>query len=172
MKTWQDAARDSAVSGALASVASTAALAAGGMRENGSPFAPTNAVSHYLLGDKAALHNEPSTKYTMLGYLIHHASANFWAVLYEKWFGDIAEQKGVVPALAAGAAVAGLACFTDYKLTPPGLEPGYEMRLSKKSLFYAYCGVAVGLAAGSILMRQRRLSQRRTRDMAPSDYMP
>lgn len=171
MKTWQDAARDSAVSGALASVVSTMALAGGGMRENGSPYAPTNAVSHYLLGDEAALHNEPSTKYTMLGYLIHHASANFWALFYEKWFGHIAEEKGVVPALAAGAAVAGVACLTDYKLTPPGLEPGYEMRLSRKSLFYAYCGVAVGLAVGSLLMRQHRLQQRREREMTPSDYV-
>lgn len=146
MKTWQEAMRDGAVSGSVASVLSTAVLGARGERENDTPFAPTNAISHWFWGDRAAHHDEPSARYTAVGYAIHHASATLWAVLYEKWFGDRAERGEVAPALAGAAAVAGLACFVDYKMTPQRLQPGFEKRLSTPSLFLVYASFGAALA--------------------------
>lgn len=145
MKTWREALRDGAVSGSMASALSTAVLGARGQQEEGTPYAPTNAISHWFWGDRAARHDEPSTRYTALGYAIHHASATLWAVLYEKWFGERAERGEVMPALAGAAAVAGLACFVDYKLTPERLQPGFEKRLSTPSLFLVYASFGAAL---------------------------
>lgn len=146
MKTWPEALRDGVVSGSIASALSTAVLGARGEKEDDSPFAPTNAISHWIWGDRAAHHDEPSARYTAIGYAIHHASATLWAVLYEKWFGDKAERGDIVPALAGGAAVAGLACFVDYQMTPQRLQPGFEKRLSTPSLFLVYAGFGAALA--------------------------
>lgn len=158
MKTWPEAIRDGAVSGSAASVLSTAVLGVRGQQEDGTPYGPTNAISHWFWGDRAADHDEPSTRYTALGYTIHHASATLWAVLYEKWFGDKAERGEVLPALAGGAAVAALACFVDYKLTPQRLQPGFEKRLSTPSLFLVYASFGAALALrGLAASRKTRL---------------
>ncbi len=152
MKDWATAAREGAVSGAAASVVSTALLSAFGRREAGSPYAPTNATSHWLWGDRAALQDGPSWRYTALGYLIHHASATFWAVIYEKWMDREDKREDVLPAIAKGAAIAGLAAFVDYKLTPQRLQPGYEMRLSRPALLAVYAGFGLAMAARSMLV--------------------
>jgi len=145
MKTWPQALRDGAVSGSVASILSTAVLGIRGQQETGTPFAPTNAVSHWFYGDRAARHDEPSARYTAVGYAIHHASATLWAVLYEKWFGERAERRELLPAVAGGAAVAALACFVDYKMTPERLQPGFEKRLSTPSLFMVYASFGAAL---------------------------
>ena len=155
MKTWQQAIRDGAVSGSVASILSTAVLGVRGQQEDGTPYAPTNAISHWFWGDRAAEHDEPSVRYTAVGYAIHHASATLWAVLYEKWFGEKAERGEVLPAIAGGAAVAGLACFADYKLTPPRLQPGFEKRLSSASLFLMY-----GIFGATLALRGLAASQK------------
>ncbi|HYD93837.1 MAG TPA: hypothetical protein VEC01_00830 [Noviherbaspirillum sp.] len=145
MKTWPQAIRDGAISGSVGSVLSTAVLSARGEQENDSPYAPTNATSHWIWGDRAARHDEPSGRYTAVGYAIHHVSATLWAVLYEKWFGESAERREVRPAVAGAAAVAALACFVDYNLTPRRLTPGFEKRLSSPSLFLVYAAFGAGL---------------------------
>lgn len=150
MKNWKQAVHDGAVSGASASIVSTLALAASGQRENGSIFAPTNAISHWLWGNRAARQNAPTARYTATGYLIHHASATFWAVLYEKWFGKQAVEKPL-PVLGKAAVMAGVACFVDYQMTPQRLHPGYEMRLSKTALFAVYAAFGLGLALPALL---------------------
>ena len=158
MKSWPEALRDGAVSGSAASVLSTAVLAARGEKEEDTPYGPTNAVSHWFWGDRAARQDEPSARYTGLGYAIHHASATLWAVLYEKWFGEKAERGEIVPAVAGAAAVAGLACFVDYQLTPQRLQPGFEKRLSTPSLFLVYASFGAALALrGLAASRKRRL---------------
>lgn len=156
MKSWREAIRDGAITGGITSLVSTVALAAAGLRETGTPYAPTNAISHWLWGDHAATRDQPSARYTLTGYAIHHASATLWAILYEKWFGDKADRKEVVPALAGGAAVSALACFVDYKMTPHRLQPGYEMRLSRQALFLVYTSVGVGLALRGLTASGRR----------------
>lgn len=145
MKTWAQAIRDGAVSGSVASVLSTVALGERGQQENGSPYAPTNAISHWFWGDRAARHDEPSARYTAVGYAIHHASSTLWAVVYEKWFGEKGERREILPTLAGGAAVAALACFVDYKMTPRRLQPGFEKRLSTPALFLVYASFGAGL---------------------------
>lgn len=155
MKPWTKAIKDGVISGGITSALSTVALAARGRQESGSAYAPTNAVSHWFWGDEAAHHNEFSARYTLVGYGIHHGAATLWATLYERWFGRTAERGDLIPALAGGAAVSALACFVDYKMTPHRLQPGYEMRLSKRSLLMVYGAFGVGLALRGLAESRR-----------------
>lgn len=156
MKNWSDALKDGLVSGSLVSVVSTAVLALRGRRETGSGYAPVNAVSHWIYGDRAAYQDDPSLRYTLPGYVIHHGSSLIWGVVYERWFGQRAEKLDVAPALGGAVAVAGLACFVDYKMTPERLQPGFEKRLSMASMAMVYGGVAVGLVMRGFLSAARK----------------
>lgn len=147
MKNWSEAFKDGLISGSLSSVVSTAMLAARGSSENGTPYAPVNAVSHWIYGDRAARQDDPSLRYTVPGYLIHHGSSLLWGVVYERWFGRYAEKRDVAPA----SAVASLACFVDYKLTPERLQPGFEKRLSTPSMVLVYGSVAAGFVLRGFL---------------------
>lgn len=155
MKKWSAALRHGAWSGSLASLVSAAVLAACGRRENGSVYAPINAVSHWLWGDRDAHRNAPSLRHTGLGYLIHHCSAIFWGVLFERHASAVLDRQRVVPTLAAAAGATAVACFVDYQLTPHRLQPGYEQRLSRPSLGLVYGGFGLGLALGALWLRRR-----------------
>lgn len=146
MKSWEQAIRDGAVTGSFASIASTVALSVCGRREDDNASAPTNAVSHWVWGDKAIRSNGPSVRYTVSGYAIHHASSTLWGVVYEKWFGGHADRGTLGPALGGSALIAALACFVDYNLTPKRLRPGFEQRLSRPSLFLVYASFGASLA--------------------------
>ncbi|HAV36998.1 MAG TPA: hypothetical protein DCX52_11700 [Massilia sp.] len=156
MTDWTTSMQRGLVSGAASSVVSTVALALLGRGEAGSAYAPTNAVSHWIWGDEAAEHDGFSLKYTITGYAIHHLSATFWSVLFERLAGEKLDRKDLRVTLAASAATSAFACFADYKLTPKRLHPGYEKRLSKKSLAGVYAAFAVGLALGAIAIRRNR----------------
>ncbi|MFC7513506.1 hypothetical protein ACFQUU_00660 [Herbaspirillum sp. GCM10030257] len=145
MKSWRQAMRDGLISGSIASVLSTIVLSARGEQEEGTPYAPTNAISHWFFGDHAFYRNGRTLRYTGTGYAIHHASSTLWAVVYERWFGERADRRDLPTALTGGAAVAAMACFTDYHLTPRRLHPGYEKRLSSASLFLVYAAFGAGL---------------------------
>jgi hypothetical protein len=149
-KRWSIAVRDAFATGAAGAALSTVALAALGKVETGSSVAPTNAISHWLWGDRAATKNRPSVRHTLLGYAIHHAASVFWATFYERWFGERKDRGDVAPALVGGLGVAALACFVDYTLTPHRLRPGYEMRLSKRALAIVYLAFGAGLGAASL----------------------
>lgn len=153
MKSWREALRAGVLSGSIASVLSAAVLAWRGQRECGSCFGPTNAISHWIWGDEATLHDEPSVRHTAAGYVIHHASSMLWAVVYERLFGERADRKEAAPAIAGATAVAALACFVDYKVTPHRFEPGFEQRLSNRSLSMVYGAFGVGLAACGLVVR-------------------
>jgi hypothetical protein len=142
------------VSGAASSVLSTAALALLGKRGTGSSYAATNAISHWIWGNKAARQDSPSLRYTMMGYLIHHASATFWSVLFERYCAKLLDRKETPITLASATAASAVACFTDYKLTPERLHPGYEKRLSRPALAVVYGAFGLGLAAGAMLCRR------------------
>ena len=154
MTTWKQAIREGLVSGSLASVLSTACLALGGARR-GVPAAPTNAVSHWIFGDPALRQDGASLTYTLTGYLIHHACSVFWGVLHAKAWGARFEAKRPLPAVAGAVAAAGVASFVDYQLTPKRFTPGFEHRLGKPELVNVYAGFAIGLAIGSLLMKNR-----------------
>lgn len=144
------------VSGAASSILSTVAMAVVGKKETGSPYAATNAVSHYVHGKKANFRNRFSLRYTVPGYLIHHASATFWSFVFERVMGGVLDQKNPSGVLAAAAATSAFAAFTDYKLTPRPLQPGYEKRVSNKALGVVYAGLAVGMAVGAIVARRNQ----------------
>jgi hypothetical protein len=154
MEKWNMALRRGMVSGTTSSLLSTAALALFGKREAGSEFAPTNAVSHWYWGEKAARRDGPSLRYTLPGYAIHHASATFWAVLFERACGDLLDRRDTGRTLLASTAAAGVACFVDYEMTPQRLKPGYEKRLSRPALAVVYGAFGLGLAAGAMLCRR------------------
>lgn len=154
MKSWKNAVQKGIVSGAMAGVLSTVALAVCGRRDAGSAFAPTNAISHWLWGERAMRQDAPHPLYTIPGYLIHHASATFWAVLYERFAGRLLDKRSPALTLESAAAATAIACFADYQLTPQRLQPGYETRLSKTSLFVVYAAFGLGLALGAHVVRK------------------
>ncbi|UVW28749.1 hypothetical protein [Massilia sp. H6] len=153
MQDWTTTLRRGLVSGAASSVVSTVALAIVGKKETGSAFAPTNAVSHYVHGNKAKHRGGLSMRYTVPGYLIHHASATFWSLVFEKVAGKYLNRKTPVGILTASAATSAFAAFADYKLTPKRLQPGYEKHISTPGLAIVYAALALGLAAGTALTR-------------------
>jgi len=155
MENWSDSLRRGALTGSVASATSAAALALCSQKENHSPFSAVNAVSHWLWGDRAARKDQPSLRYTLLGYGIHHASAVFWGVLFERWFRHVLARRRPVPTAAAGTAMAAVACFVDYKMTPKRLHPGFEQRLSTGSLALVYAAFGAGLALGAYAGRKR-----------------
>ncbi|MDQ1817168.1 hypothetical protein RBA41_28070 [Massilia sp. CCM 9210] len=154
MDTWKSATQRGLISGASASLLSSAALAALGKATDGSSYGPTNAISHWLWGDKAARRDGPSLRYTLTGYVIHHASATFWAVLFERLMGRQLDRKDPLATLQAAAAASAVACFVDYRMTPERLKPGFEKRLSRPSLALVYGAFGLGLAAGALLIRR------------------
>lgn len=155
MKTWSAALRDSAISGSVASVLSTAALGVLSRQDAGSPFAATNAISHWAWGDAAFQEKGLDWSHTGLGYGVHHASSMLWSTIYEKLFGDRAAEGRVAEALAGGLLVAGVASFVDYKMTPRRFEPGIEQHLSTRSMAVFYGVFGVGLALAGILRGRR-----------------
>ena len=142
------------VTGAASSIVSTVAMALVAKKETGSPYAATNAVSHYVHGEKATFRNRFSLRYTVPGLLIHHASATVWAFVFERVMGGVLDQKNPAGILASAAATSAFAAFTDHKLTPRPLQPGYQDRLSTKSLGVVYASIAVGLALGAMVLRR------------------
>lgn len=148
------------ISGTVAGTAIAAAASLAGKRETGSYAAPLNATSHIVWGDSAAQKDEPSLKHTVTGFVLNHAAAIFWAAFYEKWFADRASgserPRSLLRPLLGGAAVSAGAYVTDYYLVPKRFTPGYEMRLSGKSLATIYCVLALGLIARDVLSRSRR----------------
>jgi hypothetical protein len=158
MKNWHEATRNGLISGSVASVLSTAALATCGKIEARDPIAPTNAISHWIWGDIAGSKNGFQPKYTLFGYAIHHASAVFWAVLLEKYYGHVLDKSNTADTMKIAGVATAIACFTDYKLTPHRLQPGFEMRLSKPSLLMVYASFALGLALGAKAIRNKHVN--------------
>jgi hypothetical protein len=154
METWNTALQRGLVGGAASSVLSTVALAALGKREGSSAYAPTNAVSHWIHGDEAMHAYRPTWRHTLPGYLIHHGSAVFWSVLFERLCGRLLDRKEPLTTLGVATAASAVACFVDYQLTPERLQPGYEHHLSRPSLAVVYGTFGIGLAIGAMLARR------------------
>jgi hypothetical protein len=167
------------VSGSVASLLSALAMTLRGRRESGAPAAPINAVSHWVHGDRAYRVDRADLRHSAVGYLVHHASAIFWGVLYELLLQRLIDsrdrsltaasrrQRGSAapsgprrPALpSAGevlvgaAAVTGLAALTDLRLVPPRFSPGFEQRLGATSLVLVYLAFGAGLALATSGLR-------------------
>lgn len=146
------------VSGTLAGLATAATAAVAGQREAHSYAAPLNATSHIAWGNVAAIQDRPSVKYTLTGFLLNHAATTFWAAIYEKLVTPRASAPGssiLTPLLGAAAVTAG-AYVTDYYLVPQRFTPGYEMRLSGRSLAAIYGMLALGLVARTLWQQRER----------------
>jgi len=154
MTTWKDAFREGLVSGSLAALLSAGYLAVAGWRR-GHPAAPVNAVSHWIFGERALREDDASVAYTASGYVTHHAASVFWGVLHAKAWGARPEAKQPLAAAAGAVAAAGVASFVDYQLTPKRLTPGFEHRLARPEMTTVYAFFALGLMAGSLLMKKR-----------------
>jgi hypothetical protein len=141
---------DALVTGCFASLTSTIALVLRSKTDAGSHFSATNAISHWLYGDKAFSQDQLNLRYTAVGYAIHHMSSTLWAGVYEKWF-PVTDGKPTDKIIIDAFKVAALAYFVDYNLTPHRLRPGYEKHLTSVSMAAVYSSFALGLA-----MRQLR----------------
>ncbi|OGB23662.1 MAG: hypothetical protein A3I66_24040 [Burkholderiales bacterium RIFCSPLOWO2_02_FULL_57_36] len=154
MLNTESAMRRALVSGTLAGMASAAATALAGKKEIGSYAAPLNATSHILWGDVAAMQNRLSLKYTLTGFLLNHAAAIFWAAVYETFFGARpGKPDSPLRPLAGSALVTAGAYLTDYYLVPRRFTPGFEKRLSGRSLATVFGVLALGLAAHDLIAR-------------------
>jgi hypothetical protein len=138
---------------AFAAAGTTAVAALAGAAENHAPLGPINAISHIVFGDEATVHDEFSAKHTLSGVLLNTAAIGSWAVVSEMLFGGKRRPATIPHALAAGAAVSAIAYVTDYHLVPDRLTPGFEKRLSNKSLLAIYGTLAVGLGLGLLAKR-------------------
>jgi hypothetical protein len=146
MSATKDLYRHALISGAVASVLSTAALALCGQIENRRPAGPINGPSQWVYGRWAARVRKPSVRHTLTGFLVHHVMATGWAMLHERILGRHKAQQSFPQRLGRSALTAAVANVVDFQLTPKRLRPGFETQLSRKSLFAVYAAFAIGLA--------------------------
>lgn len=151
----QDLISRSLISGTVAGIATTIAASLAGKRDTDSYVAPVNATSHALWGEGAAAQERPSLKYTLTGFLFNHASAIFWAAIYEKLVGPSRREASPLRPLLGAAAVTAGAYVTDYYLVPKRLTPGFEKRMSGQSLAAVYGVLALALAARALVAQRR-----------------
>lgn len=152
MNHWKTALREGAVAGSVATLLSTALLAAIGRRENASAAAPVNAVSHWLWGDEALHADRADLRHTVTGLATHHMAAMFWASLYSLLHGHRDEAKTPLQAVAGGIATSAVAYAVDYHVVPGRLTPGWEHRMAPRSLAATYGSLAAGFALGALLL--------------------
>jgi uncharacterized membrane protein YccF (DUF307 family) len=139
---------------ALAAAASSAVLAWRSRLDTGRPSAGMNAVSHWVWPEKALRVNEPSLRYTGTGAVVHVMSSLLWAALYGWWL-EAGGRRSVADAAAKAAAVTSVAALVDLKLVPERLTPGFERRLSTRSVALVYASFGAGLLAGALALRDR-----------------
>lgn len=168
--TWNRAVRKSLVSGSVASVVSTIALSVLGKVELGRSAAPVNGPSQWIWGRHAPYEDCFSLRYTIVGYAIHHAASVFWAIWYEKLRQRSVPAESPIAVLAPAVVTASAAYAVDFHLSPRRLTPGFENRLSQRSLLMVYGTFALGLAA-TALMDQYCTSSRKPKNLQ-KDHLP
>jgi hypothetical protein len=149
----RDGARSAALDSLLAGGLSMLALLWRG-RSDSTPAAPLNAAMHWFFPQRALQRDDASLAYTGGGAAVHLASASLWGAVYA-WLRRQRQAPTVTNAVTDAAAVTAVAALVDLKLVPPRLTPGFEHRLSKRSLWWVYGTFAVGLAIGGVLTARR-----------------
>ncbi|MEO6824840.1 MAG: hypothetical protein ABI167_08990 [Nitrosospira sp.] len=152
-RTWHRAFQDGLVSGTVASVVSTVSLAILGKAELNKAAAPINGPSQWVWGKHAPYENRFSLRYTVTGYAIHHAASVFWASLYEKLRQRLGSPPDRTAPVASAIVITTTAYAVDFHVIPKRLTPGFEHRLSKRSLLMVYGAFAIGLAAVALMDR-------------------
>jgi hypothetical protein len=143
--------RSALISGSVGSVATTAALGVCGALEQRDPVSPSNGPSQWIWGHAAAHARGASVRHTVIGYLIHHATAVMWAALFERLRRD---RPGAGDTVLAAAATSSLAYIVDYKVVPQRLQPGFDAHVSHRSIGAFYVTFAAALAAAAWLQRR------------------
>lgn len=149
-------ARDVAAKTLGATAATTLALMLCGACENGKAFAPLNAVSHMIWGERAKKQRGFSARWTLPAIVLSGLSLAGWALCHRAgmllW--QNCDRKNVAStrtrksrAAALGFAVSALAYVIDFKVVPPRLRPGFETQVSPRSLLFVYLMLALSLAA-------------------------
>jgi hypothetical protein len=138
---------DTAAAGSAATALTTATILCLGHERDTSMWAPLNAVSHITFGDEAAWHTELSAKYTGTGTALNTAAIFSWAAAHAGVM-RLLPRQDLPAAIGAAVAVSAGAYLVDYYVVPRRLTPGFEKRLSGRSLFWIYSALAAGLAAG------------------------
>ena len=154
MHPWARPLRNAILSGTLASLASTAALALLARAEGKGTLQPANATSHWLNGERAGRFKGADLAHTGTGLATHHAATLFWAAIFEAWLDTRAPRTGAA-LLRDSAAMAAIAAAVDYLATPRRFTPGWEQVLSKPAMAGAYAAMALGLAGGAAIRRPR-----------------
>lgn len=147
--------KNSALPAAIATATTTAAVTALTKVNDGSGSAGMNAVSHIVWGDKAAEEDEFSAKYTLLGGALNSAAVGSWAAAHELLVEQFQLPRRVLPMLLSASLVSGIAYVTDFHIVPKRLTPGFEKRLTSKSMLFVYGALALGIAVGAVLNRKR-----------------
>lgn len=136
-------------SGTIAALLSAATLAVLGRQHGKGAAQPINATSHWLHGNSAASQRRPDLRHTVVGFATHHASAVFWALLFEALRGPrragASRSRSTVRAAAATAAIASA---VDYGLMPRRWTPGWELVLPASAVAAALLALGAGLAIG------------------------
>lgn len=148
--SWGETLRDALVAGAIVSVATVAAAALRGKTDSGSAVAPINATSHVVYGPEAGDADLPDIKHTIPGLAINAGASVFWAIVYERLFG----RADLGRSLLGGGVVAALAYLVDYHLLPRRLTPGWEERVSGRSLAMIFGAMALSLPLRRTLGRR------------------
>lgn len=139
-------------------IATTTATAVCGAIENGNPTAALNAVSHMIWGEGAAHRDGLSAKYTGSGAALNSAAMLSWAAFHHLVFRPHENRARPIEALARGVATAGIAYVVDYHVVPARFTPGFEKRLSNRSLFVIYAALASSLAIGDRLAQDQEIT--------------
>jgi hypothetical protein len=144
------------VSGSFASIVTSAVLSLASVVEGRGALQPVNATSHWLHGSDAGRVRELDVTHTGVGFATHHASALFWAMLFEVM--RPADRRQASPARTArdAALTSTIAAVVDYAVVPRRITPGWEHAVSKTSIALAYVALAAGLTAGGLISRNLR----------------
>lgn len=153
--TVKDAGLSAALTGTVANLVLTAALAGLARAEGRHPLRALNAPSHWLHGEGAGKLRRADFSHTGVGVLTNHGASIFWALPLHLLLSRLGARSA--PAILGGSAlVAALAALVDYGLLPRRLAPGWEEALPKRSVAAAFGALAIGLAAGALLTRAIR----------------
>jgi hypothetical protein len=144
--------RYAAVSGTLASLATSGILMLLAKAEGKSPWQPANATSHWMHGPRAGKQKTADAAHTAVGLATHHASAMFWSLPFSWW---ASRRPRTASELFVGASVTtAVAAAVDYLVVPRRATPGWEHALSKESIAATYVALAAGLAAGALMVQE------------------
>lgn len=136
---------------AVTSVTTTAALCLLSSKDTGRPAAALNAVSHILWGDRAAKYDKWDLRHTLTGTALNAGAMGMWSAVHALF----PAPRSVLGAARNATLVTALAYVTDYHLVPHRLKPGFEQRLSPRSLAGIYGVLAASLAMSALVTRGR-----------------